>query len=216
MEGIVVDSKFFSPIFEALRFSLKCYQAGLSSVAHLLMPSSPFAIVRRIAFVIVDAFNGVFGRRAWSHVGKEGLKGFPFRADGNTSSPVILKSCVGRGVASASHADPDLILRRVDFAMLCEIACPAFFGFASTQFRALYASGLSTLANAVPVGGLVIANRFVDYGPFTELLTGKVYEVVFALIRISFSHDSTFATRLVRATRQFPLSGCLYSNKRVS
>lgn len=80
----------------------------IPTVVTLLNSPSPLAVFWRVRAIIVDTFDGHFGRTV-SHVFKKLLKGLPSFTDGDTSGSVVAVSVVSRIGAARKDAGPNYI-----------------------------------------------------------------------------------------------------------
>lgn len=85
----------------------------LVPVLHLLRPSSPAAVLRAVAFVVVYAVNASVFAGPLSHVPVEGFKTVtPLVAHSNAALAVDSVTAVVGVCATLNHCRPDVILRR--------------------------------------------------------------------------------------------------------
>jgi len=88
-------------------------QCGEVAVSGLFLPGRPTAVGRLVMAVVINAINGMFGRRPSAHVlNKSGVGLAPAVADANTTATVMTIANVIRVTASGFHALPDFILWR--------------------------------------------------------------------------------------------------------
>jgi hypothetical protein len=110
--------KFSCPFTHCQSVTAKFEYSVITSVVRLFDIGGPPAIFRRIAEIIVDALDGMFGSRTWPHILKEVFKAIqPPRAHRDPSRAIIFVVRCVRVVASGLNACPDYILGRFPKAM---------------------------------------------------------------------------------------------------
>ena len=106
-KSIDVYAKFSRPSGEGLCFTERGYVVVFACIVVLFLASSPFAIVRTISEVIVDAFNRVFFGRSSAHVFIEtGKASLPRLADSYSAPSISRVVLVG---APCLHLFPCLV-----------------------------------------------------------------------------------------------------------
>lgn len=111
-QGVGVDSEFRSPVCDSFRFTAPLHEMITSLIFILIARRSPIAILRRVAFVVVAALNGVVLGRSQSYVSKERREGVdPLIADCNSPSAVIGIFRMVLGIAPLSHRLPRMVFR---------------------------------------------------------------------------------------------------------
>ncbi len=114
--SIVMKAGFFRPLHDGFGHSLVRYANITFSVIGLFLSRSPAAIIRAVAFGIINAFQGkAFG--PWSHVFLKSQKIIPPRTNFNATAPV---SVIMRGIgviASGAHLQPYAINKGPRFTM---------------------------------------------------------------------------------------------------
>ena len=90
--GINVNPIFISPIKTALGNTVNRDVDVTPVVSHLHSTGSPFAILRRVVTIVVDAVNSVLVRRPFAHISKEVRKGKPTFAEGYSAPTVVFES----------------------------------------------------------------------------------------------------------------------------
>lgn len=107
-----------------------------SLVPVLFTARRPFAIIRRVRAVVVDAIDRMFGTGAWTHVlSKVGEGMQPTIADSNASAAIVGVMWRARIQAAVFHRAPTAVFQRIRAA----VPRDAFFGEASTTARATLA-----------------------------------------------------------------------------
>ncbi len=106
--------------FQARQLRKKCslifnaiyrYLSSVSPIKRLLSPARPFAILRRIRAVVIDAFEGE-SFRTISHILSKCWKAFkPSFADHYSATAIIRIGCISWIQASLLHLKPDFIER---------------------------------------------------------------------------------------------------------
>ncbi len=105
-------SKFSSPIRNALSFPLPSNQARPSIVSVLFGLSSPTAILRKVAFIVVDSFYCMLVGWPSPHIAQKDYEvRLPFSADRYSASTVVRIFRVIRIRRALAHVIPDPILR---------------------------------------------------------------------------------------------------------
>lgn len=127
------------PLGEVARDAIHCDVPHPTRTRALLFRRGPSAIARLVVAVAIDTVNRVPWRRAVAHVVDECFKAAePSVTDANAAATVSVVARVLRMAASALHALPDAILRRIGHAM-CAGAFPALL-FPNTAARLRVAS----------------------------------------------------------------------------
>jgi hypothetical protein len=83
--------------------------SAAAAIVGLLFRSSPTAVIRRVASVVVYAVDRMTRRWASSHVGQEIFKALPSLADSNASASVIGIGWIGWSAASGFHFHPSAV-----------------------------------------------------------------------------------------------------------
>lgn len=91
---------------------------SFASIALLFAARGPFAVVWRVATIVVDSFNRQSGRPG-ANVAQELIEVTPSIADGNAPTTVVLKRFVCGVKASIEHVLPGSIFRRVSGSNWC-------------------------------------------------------------------------------------------------
>lgn len=106
------DFEFLGPTDQGLRDTVVLDQVGGASVPHLVAPSSPPTIRRRVRAVVVYPLNRVAGGTG-AHVSQElGEVVSPFGAHRDAASAVVLKAFHGRQVTPVLDSPPRHVLAR--------------------------------------------------------------------------------------------------------
>ncbi len=180
MKNLFINSNFFAPLSYGQRARVMGQPNVASLIARLLTSRRPSAVLRAIAFFVVDAINLVLGRRAVAHVGVEVFKFTPPVADDDSSASVVN---IVRGlsvVATTFHVCPNRVFRRSSAAMrnsitLVKSKAAAGFRAAILQFACNHDAALAAITLALPLffaGGLVGYAR--DDNQFAETLSAKI------------------------------------------
>jgi hypothetical protein len=99
-----------SPICQRFRHAVVRYQLCFSRVSDLLGFSCPSAVLRKVAFVVVNAINRVLRGRGFTHVRQKRLKVIkPSVAHRDASATVVMESMVARVMATSLHAAPSVV-----------------------------------------------------------------------------------------------------------
>ena len=157
-----------------------------SAIIRLLFVGCPAAILRRVAFVVVNALDGISGW-TFAHVGNKGSEVIPARADGDASASIPMVVGSSLGVASGSHVVPDSVERMITHPMLADDivsevvvfeTAAAFSPSASEAYRG-DVGFCSTFADTAPYRGFAvfIVGCAGYYRETIEFLTSKVNEV---------------------------------------
>lgn len=116
-----VNAKTGTPLLDIKGLAPKSYHFIAAPIVGLLCFSSPFAVIRRVAFIVVNAVNGVLFRRLLANVQDEKFKRvLPSLTNLNAAFPVAFIRRVQRVVASLKHSIPRSI-QRVSFVHLLNI-----------------------------------------------------------------------------------------------
>lgn len=121
-----------------------------SAVVRLFGLGGPSAVVRRVGAIVVDAVNGVIGRRFRSHIAVERAKVQPFWRDRDSAPAVPFPCWVVRVQAPLAHSEPCLIFARATVAAL------TVYATCVSGSLALYA------ATAQGVAGAQVARKHDD------------------------------------------------------
>lgn len=109
-DGVLASSNLFGPSFYAHRAAAICKPPVIAFVILLFLISRPSAIIRRIAFLVVNAINGVFLARWLSHISKKVLKTVPPAfAHANPFGTIFQIPWISAVIASRNHPSPDSI-----------------------------------------------------------------------------------------------------------
>src|SRR3990167_79636 len=88
-------------------------RATVPRVLVLLASSGPFAVLRRVGAIVVDAIQRVLGRRLTAHISQEVLERVhPAVADDNTSASIVGERGVLRVIATLLHGTPGVVFHR--------------------------------------------------------------------------------------------------------
>jgi hypothetical protein len=122
------------PCDHRLSTSLKSQVDVVSSIALLLLRSSPIAILWRVAQMVTSSVNGVFRTWARSHIGIEIRKRLlPSFTTTNPTSPIIRERFVTWVHCSFSDTSPDSIFREMANA----ISGSSVFNLSTGPFRSV-------------------------------------------------------------------------------
>ena len=146
------------------------------------MCSSPPAICWRVVSVVVDAINGVLGRRASAHVAQERFERMKPRFAHANPAPAVVGIARGAWVAaSGQHRPPDAVLARAfGFAMSrvgvrgsLSLKASARCRLAGAKVAALYRALCPAFAPTVPCATSVSS----DHEPAAIALPTQVYSL---------------------------------------
>lgn len=153
-EGLWFETTISSPLRNGERYSMINYNAVGSCVVGLLSASRPYAIIRRVVSVIVDAFNGMAWRWLVAHVTVEIQKRIlPRSTKLYPASSIILVGMAFRIVASITNTSPTGINWRFAHAMSF-MRTTTRFSVAGFYMLAFSNSFIAALANTIPFRGL--------------------------------------------------------------
>jgi hypothetical protein len=107
----------FRPFSHTRRLTSEGQSSAATTIARLLCKCRPFAILRLVALLIVETFNGMLRRRLRTHVLVEVHELIPARANSDTSSAVVRESSVPRIETAHAHHLPAFIFWRVAHAV---------------------------------------------------------------------------------------------------
>lgn len=101
-------SQLVCPLLYCQSFAAKLKIMIVSSITRLLCYCGPSAVIRRIAKIVVNSVNAIFGSRARPHIGIEILKAVsPSLAYRNASIPIIFIRVLIGVFASRNNGTPD-------------------------------------------------------------------------------------------------------------
>ena len=125
-DSILRDSEFSGPCGNRQAFAVPFDRARIRAIRVLLVMVGPSAILRRVAFRVVDAVNGMFQRRPWSHVGVEVGEGTPALSNDQSFGSVTFKQRIFRVVAALNDVRPYVVFAGLIKAMLRASLCDKF------------------------------------------------------------------------------------------
>lgn len=131
--SVHMEAGMTSPFRNAHCLAVEGQHASTPCIATLLLLSSPFAVIGRVALAVVDAVNGVIWRRPLSHVVEEILKVIPPLTDRNASPAIMFVACCRGTVAAHSHVQPVIIFGRSAYARRLAMRHASQFFPASTR-----------------------------------------------------------------------------------
>lgn len=182
--------------------ALKVQKSCISSIASLLFPRCPPAVLGRVIAVVVYAFKLIFPRRAYSHVFKKSWKGFaPLLANQDAATAVSRIANVIRCLAATDHRSPAFVSNAVTHSMCCASSycclspeASAAFLYPASKTRSVSTCHVSARASTRPDYQLIVVppRKFGD-GKSVKCQTDKVSRVVklggiFGLRRIDNWH----------------------------
>lgn len=201
---VVVRSVSLYPLRERLANTVEIFNACTPRVAVLLLPTSPTAILRRVALAVIYAIK-CFALRGMPHIGKKVLKAamriFPSVADSNSSAAVILVADVISLKAAPTHIYPDSVRLGLGKAVSSRTLAGHFtnqatagFNFAGCEGVAARDSFIAANTDTVPTSWLMLGTgRQSDDAETTERSSRKVYEIgsllVSGLSRAASAHS---------------------------
>lgn len=166
-EGSNFQTIFTRPLWNGFCNSIKCALRAIPFVAGLLVMIRPFAVIRGVTLVVIDAVNALFSVGTISHIGKEIFKAInPSVTNSDASCAVVFVSWRRLIQASLLHGRPRGIFRSLPFpvrgkscagASLPDFIVKASAGFrhAVTKSAALNKVVFPTVASALPFLGFV-------------------------------------------------------------
>lgn len=162
-DGVGIKPKFFDSLSDGHFSSVFENDEKVStSIVPLFLSCSPIAILFRVTFGVVSAFNSHFRRRAQSHVVKKNLKGKPpFVRHFNASGAVVFESRISRVVATSNDLSPDVIFRHV------MDSCASFF----VQFVAKTSTTLAVARRKCGVLNQAFITAFASAEPHLVFVT---------------------------------------------
>ena len=191
VEGTPVDAANLQPFSQRAALAADFNYAIEACVPVLFAPRGPAAIVRAVAFRVVDAVKRVFGAGSTAHVREKLFVRFPFVADSDSTTSVIDIPTISTVGATRPHLRPTTIFRRHwfaivvgKFAMLAARAAvldthltaqaAARFGVGTDKRLTLYRNCGATFAKAFPTSAAVLGWGAADDCQSSELLAGQV------------------------------------------
>ncbi len=148
------------PISDGLRNALVSNKAIPARVAVLLCDGSPSTVIRRIRAIVVNAVNGMFGRRPRTNVGIEVLEGAePTVTHDNAATAIVGITGMSNVVTSLFDAVPGVALWSASHAV-CSVhgglgiplQASAALGMSTFHASALNNNMFATVAEAIPPG----------------------------------------------------------------
>lgn len=177
--------KFSAPHSQRLGSTLKGDKTALLLIITLLLVRSPFAVIRRIALIIVYAFNRVLRGRLRSHISIKPLKRVPLFTHTDTTTYVAMGTLLSRIRAACVHRTPINIFRQMAKSMCCVKKYCCFSAQATTaslmpiqQQFTLSHQHVSALAFTPPLGTLIPRARKTKNGQLGKLATFQVNEIM--------------------------------------
>lgn len=176
-----LNPSFSSPLRQALSSAFKGQQAGLLFVVVLLFQRGPFAVVQRIAEIVILPLYRIAIAGSRSHIGKELRKAGPRFAHCDTTRPIVFVFRMVRVAASLVHGLPRDVLRRARHSVLGQpimlnlsMETPAR-NIRPTQQRGSIGNLLvSTITTAEPISCLVTNEGNADGRQSIELSTSNI------------------------------------------
>ena len=149
----------------------------MAAVSALLNSGRPSAIAGLIVAIVVDAVNGMLGRRARRHVIQKRFKVFPSLADLD-AAPAIARIAISVWVpAPLDHAKPNWMKRMARQAMRLQL----FFSETTTRFCVTRAQSLcercafcTAIAATKPMQEFPVTAHSLDGDQAPKSLTGQV------------------------------------------
>ena len=222
--ALLRNIQFPTPLHHCLGFALKSHQAIVTFVIGLFFLCAPFAILRRIVTIVINAVNRMI--RAWSfaHVGKKVFKLQPTVTNSNTASSIVHPLTQSGVATSAPHPLPTAIFRCFRFPVLTKcitngfsMPTPARNSTMFIQYRTFYSSIIAALTQAQPLRmPLLVFTPIAQDCQKPHLATFYVNKIMrgwfrkkfnFRNVNIENSHrskDNSFVN-LVRAVERFNL-----------
>lgn len=145
IHGLARHTHFIGPFGQRHGAAMVLMVNVAASVCALVLWHSPYAVVRAVRTIVVNALNRVSCRRTCTHVFNEILKGAPALANDNAALAVIVKVLGSRIGAAVDHAGPDSMFARARCAMRAQ----SFSVALSKLFTANAAAGQATTVQKV-------------------------------------------------------------------
>lgn len=102
----------FSPCLEGFGFSSESYKEGVPAVSLLLLFSGPSAVVRLIAFIVVNALYGVLIAWGMFHVSKKRYEFQPVVTNFDSPASVVWVMMIVWIKAALQHVTPNSVYSR--------------------------------------------------------------------------------------------------------
>lgn len=212
-------SNLVCPRSEALRTTVVFNKSVRAYVASLFLWCCPAAVRRtaigytlsamttRISKRTIDSVNAVICGWHLAHVGIEVLERFrPSGADCFPASSIGWKVFAFRVVAALLHASPRSVFWCIAHSVFAIAAWLATMALVPSEQGSPDRFFCSASASTQPVGCFRWAVDFCNNRPFPELLSGQVYKVVGATIRICVRHTkSPIQVSWVKVQRELQL-----------
>ena len=211
-------SRSFNPLGDAHGLPTKGQYSVVPAISRLFFRGGPFAVARRIAKSVVDAFEAVLHGRTQPHISKKRFKRVPpLWANRNASATVASVGLVCGTVAAVAHSLPRRILGRLlhsvrsapgnedASAVTTATACGAVAKMATADNVAS-----SAFAEAFPGDQSALsAARFPNDCQSPEYLPSHILETWVSFDRIVRSHLNLLVRfTVVRTAMQHELRGC--------
>ncbi len=220
-ERRIWNAKLFCPCGKWFRGALKRQHTSSSFVAGLFRPGGPITVPRFIVAIVIDAFNAVLSGRTWPHVFYECfIRISPLVAYRN-ATPTIMTITWRIGIVTAIfHTRPRDVSWGASLTVGDMPSSSTIPTEASTATSVAYLQlptqrcFLGTaVAFAKPLRlAMLIETSILNYQQSSKPLPSQIFDTKRNCDRISFSHDRTPFTGLVRTARRSIPSGCSHYN----
>lgn len=171
----------FRPLCKRLDATVKAQSSGNTFVVILLLARGPFAVIRRIADIVVLSFDRKSRTGAKAYVGEESDKARPSPTDSNSARAVVGIFRIQRILTTLMHGLPCHVLGLTGHAVFRQSLFLDFFMKAAAgnvrtphEGRAVYRLLVSAFANAQPIGRFVANEGYSYCSETTRFLSRKI------------------------------------------
>lgn len=173
------NASAFAPLSRAQCYAVVCEQDVTRVVAALLLKGGPSAVLWAIVAVLINAVDGMLGRRATAHVGQKVVERLPSVADTNASETVVLGVSLVCSAASLSHVFPAQVLWAFvalaslamgDGVWFFTLSAPATGGYPVSEVGAHDLPNCSAVTATKPA----IAMNMLHHGPSSKPLSSQI------------------------------------------
>jgi len=182
MDGMCWYSCDLSPLCYRHALSPQRKNAAFSSVSGLFLSAGPAAVLRRVAFLIVDAVNRMLRGGTPTHIFKERLEGIsPALTHRNAAAAVSAVAAIVLIVTTLNHTNPNPILGAFVHPVFDPKAAAAS-SMSTVQIPRINGRDISAAATAQPSAALEFPSYRLQRQKLSELLLGEIAKRHHAMI----------------------------------
>lgn len=210
MRSLIRNSENPAPLFKRFFKSINDDIDAASFVISLNRPSRPYAIFRRIVFIVIDSFYRVFFGWSFSHIFQKIFKGFsPTFTYLYAATTIIFPTFIVSIFRSINHAAPYSI-KRVSFSPFCKtvfyhpfridfsIITSARYSNFSSKINACRYRLISTITDAIPsCKSMLACFCFRNNSESSETLTCQIDKGSHNILRQNIPYNGVCG-RLIR------------------